>query len=171
MTATSWRAAAACFAALLAVGCGQSPAQPEPASLASTVHVRDPKDAGQLVSGFYSIEQDAWRWTGQNFSLLLHPPAGSAHKGAILVFSFIIGEGTIQQLKDITLSASIGGTMLGPQTYTQSGPSTYIRDVPSNVLGSSSVRVDFQLDKVLPPIGRDVRSLGVIAATIGLEPK
>jgi hypothetical protein len=85
--------------------------------------------------------------------------------------SLTVGDGTINQLKDITLSASIGGSVLPPQTFTKAGPSTYIREVPPGVLGTPAVRVDFQLDKVLPPAGGDVRSLGLVAATIGLEPK
>src|SRR5215469_4448484 len=108
-------AAAACFAALLAAGCGQNSGEPQAASLASVVHLGDPKNADQLVSGFYRIEENAWRWTGQQFSVLLHPPAGSAQKGATLVLSFTIGEETMNRFKDITVSASIGGSMLAPQ--------------------------------------------------------
>jgi hypothetical protein len=170
MTATRSCAAAACFAALLA-GCGQAPPEPEASPIASTVHVGDPKAAGQLVSGFYGIEENSWRWTSQKFSILLHPPAGSAQKGAILVVSFTIAEGTINQFKDFTLSASIGGAMLAPQTYTRAGAATYVRDVPPGVLGSPSVQVDFQLDKALPPAGKELRTLGIVAQIIGLEPK
>jgi len=171
MTATGWRAASACFAAVLTAGCGSSSPQPEPSPLASTIHVADPKEANQLVSGFYSIEENSWRWTAQKFSVLLHPPAGSAQKGATLLMSFTVGDGTIQQLKDLTLSASIAGSMLPPQTYTSAGPSTYIREVPPGLVGSPSVQIDCQLDKVLAATGGDVRSLGGIVASIGLEPK
>jgi hypothetical protein len=171
MTTSGPRLAAACFAALLAVACRQNPGEPQAASIASVVHLGDPKNADQLVSGFYGIEAKTWRWTGQKFSALLHPPAGSAQKGATLVLSFTVGQQTIDRLKDITLSASIAGSMLAPQTYTAAGPSTYIREVPPSLLGTSSVQVDFQLDRVLPPTGADSRSLGIIASIIGLEPK
>jgi len=46
----------------------------EAPSLASTLHVADPKVAAQLISGFYGIEGDSWRWTAGKFSVLLRPP-------------------------------------------------------------------------------------------------
>ena len=78
---------------------------------------------------------------------------------------------TIAKLKTIALSATIGGTMLPPETYTQPGQYTYTRDVAPNLLTSEAVRIDFQLDKALPPGSADARELGVIVASVGLDAK
>jgi len=43
-----------------------------------------PQTATQLIAGFYGIEQNAWRWTGQRFSLMLRPPLGASQKGGTL---------------------------------------------------------------------------------------
>ena len=51
------------------------------------------------------------------------------------------------------------------------GQYTYTRDVAPNLLGSEAVRIDFQLDKSLPPSSADARELGVIVASVGLDAK
>jgi hypothetical protein len=39
------------------------------------------------------------------------------------------------------------------------------------VFTGETVRVDFQLDKAMPPSGADRRELGIIVLSIGLESK
>jgi hypothetical protein len=60
------------------LGCKRKPAGQEAPHMASTIHMGDPQTAAQLVSGFYGIEQNAWRWTGRRFSVALRPPVGAA---------------------------------------------------------------------------------------------
>lgn len=139
--------------------------------LSSTVHTGDPKAETQLVNGFYGIEQNSWRWTAQQFSVVLRPPAGAAQKGATLNLQLAVSDATIGQLKTISLSASAGGTALPPETYTQAGAFTYTRDVPASPLSGDSVKIDFQLDKALPPNGPDRRDLGLIVSSIALDAK
>ncbi len=81
----------------------------------------DPKQEKQLVSGFYGIEANSWRWTGKDFTVSLKPPAGSAVQGATLVFALSIPQVVIDKLKSVTLSASIDGTPLAPETYSHDG--------------------------------------------------
>ncbi len=139
--------------------------------ITSLVHTGDPKSETQLVNGFYGIEQGAWRWTAQQFSVLLRPPAGAAQKGATLKMQLSVSDATITALKTITLSGTAGGATLSPETYTQAGPFTYSRDVPPGQLAGDSIRIDFQLDKALPPRGTDLRGLGLIVSSIALEAK
>jgi hypothetical protein len=42
------------------------------------------------------------------------------------------------------------------------------REVPANLLSDDAVRVDFRLDKALPPGDADKRELGVVASSAGL---
>jgi hypothetical protein len=143
----------------------------EGAPLASIVHVADPQAASQLLSGFYGVEQNSWRWTAGKFSVVLHPPRTAASKGATLQLKFTIPEVVITKLHAISLSAAVNGTPLSPESYTQPGPYTFSRDVPASLMGADSVKVDFSLDKVLPPTATDQRELGVVVSVVGLEPK
>ena len=142
-----------------------------PQGLSSVVRMGDPKLAGQLVSGFYGIEANAWRWTGKQFSVEIRPPAGAAQNGALLTLRVTVPEASIQKLQSITLSASINGNTLAPETYTKAGTYVYRRDVQARLLTGDSVVVDFQLDKAMPPGDTDKRELGIVAMRAALEPK
>jgi hypothetical protein len=150
------------------LGCKRKPAGPR---MASTIHMGDPRTEAQLASGFYGIEQNAWRWTGRRFSLVLRPPLGAAQKGVTLQLRLTVPPVIVEKLKTIALSATINGTSLPPETYTQAGDYTYTREVAPALLAGESVRVDFQLDKSMPPSGADLRDLGVVVLSAGLEAK
>ena len=143
----------------------------EPPTMASTVHMGDPQTATQLIGGFYGIEQSAWRWTARRFSVVLRPPFGAGQKGGTLQVRLTVPPVVVEKLKTISLSATIGVATLPPETYTQAGDYTYTRDVAPALLAGESVRVDFQLDKSMPPSGADLRDLGVVVLSAGLEPK
>ena len=139
--------------------------------LASIVHTSDPKTAGQLVSGFYDVEQNAWRWAQKRFSVVLRPPVGSAQRGAVLNLKFTVPDVTITRLQNVTVSAALNGSPLAPEAYRKAGEYTYSRDVPPNLLTGDSVRVDFTLDKAMAPGEVDQRELGVVVLSVGLELK
>ncbi|MGA2117378.1 MAG: hypothetical protein ABSH56_21775 [Bryobacteraceae bacterium] len=139
--------------------------------LVSAVPMNDPKLAPQLVSGFYSIENNAWRWTARQFSVLLRPPAAAAQRGAVLSLQFSVPDPVIDKLHTVTLKASVEGTALPPETYTKSGAYTFKRDIPASAIAGESVRIDFALDKAMPPAGAERRELGVVAASVALGPK
>jgi hypothetical protein len=138
--------------------------------LVSSVRMNDTAAAAQLLNGFYPVESGAWRWTAGKFSVLLRTPPGSAQSGATLDFAFTIPEVVIQKLNNLKLTASINGMDLKSDEYKQPGPQTFNADVPGSMLTPDSIKVDFALDKSLPP-GLDKRELGVIATSAGLAPK
>ena len=142
--------------------------------LASSLRMGDGTMARQLASGFYDIEAGAWRWTMQQFAVNLRAPAHSAQQGAILELHLTVPPPSIRKLGSITLSAAIGGATLAPETYSKAGEYTYRRDVPANLLAGpagEAVRIDFQLDKAIPPGDVDKRELGIVASSVGLLPK
>jgi hypothetical protein len=163
-----FRAALILALALAPLGCGRKAEAPH---MLAIVQMGDPQAQTQLVSGFYTIEAGAWRWTKQNFSVLLGPPAGAAQKGAWLRVRLTAPDSLIAQVGTVSLSASIGGRPLPPETYSAAGTYTYERDVPAELLRGPSARVDFALDKVMPPAGAELRDLGIVALSAGLEPK
>lgn len=139
--------------------------------LASVVHVSDPKLEPQLVSGFYGIEGNAWRWTAKQFAVVLRVPSGAAQQGAVLDLAFTVPQVTIDKLKSVTLTATADGHPLPPETYTKSGPYEYKRDIPPGTLSGPSAKIDFQLDKAMPPANGDLRELGIIVSSVGLASK
>jgi hypothetical protein len=139
--------------------------------MASTVHMGDPRTETQLVNGFYGIEQSSWRWTARQFSLVVRPPFGSAQKGASLQARLTVPDPVIAKLKTVSLTPTVNGHALPPETYTQAGEYTLTRDVPAAFLAGDSAKLDFQLDKAMPPAGADLRELGIVVVSIGLEPK
>ena len=138
--------------------------------LAAEIQMADTQASSQLISGWYAIEKDGWRWTARDFAAVLRPPIGARKSGALLTFNFTIPEVIVARLKTVTLAASIGGTQLEPQTYRRAEESVYARDVPPRLLSGHSVRIDFTLDKALPP-GSDPREFGIIANRLRLEAK
>jgi hypothetical protein len=149
---------------------GELPAGEAP-RMASTIHMGDPRIGAQLISGFYGIEQNAWRWSGRRFSVALRPPLGAAQKGATLQVRLTVPPVVIEKLTTISLSATINGSALPPETYSQAGDYTYTREVVPELLMGESVCVDFQLDKSMPPSGADLRDLGVVVLSAGLQLK
>jgi hypothetical protein len=143
----------------------------EPPQLSTTVHVADPRAAAQLVSGFYDIEQNAWRWTAGKFSVLLRTPRQAAQKGAILKLKFSVPEAVISKLNAVALSATVDGAGVPPETYTQSGEFVYTREIAPAALARDAAKVDFALDKCLAAGAVDARELGVIVTSVALEAK
>ncbi|MGP8243473.1 MAG: hypothetical protein ACLQVN_03020 [Bryobacteraceae bacterium] len=139
--------------------------------LASAVPMNNAKLEPQLVSGFYSVENNSWRWTAKQFSVLLRAPAAAVERGAVLSFEFSLPEQVIQKVHSLTLNASVEGKPLPPESYTKSGLYTFKRDIPAGSINGESVRIDFALDKAMPPAGAERRELGVVATSVALSPK
>jgi len=139
--------------------------------LKSVLEMGNPKIEPQLITGFHGIEASAWRWTAKQFTVALKPPFGSAQKGAKLAVKLTVPPPTIDQLKNVTLVATAGGSALPPETYTTAGDYFYVREVPAALLTGDSLRVDFALDKAIQPSAADIRELGIIVLNIGLESK
>jgi hypothetical protein len=149
-------------------------ATPEPLSqqlfLASSLSISDPASRSQLLSGFHELE-DTWRWTRKDFSVELGRPGTAAQKGARVNLVFAIPDLVIQKLKSITLYAVINEVKLPSETYRKPGDYTYSGDLPPAVFTAKKVKVDFHLDKALPPTATDGRELGIIVSAIGFENK
>ncbi len=139
--------------------------------LATMLAMNDPRAQTQLISGWSSLESNAWRWTTGHFSVMLRPPLGSAQNGAVLKFKFAFPEAIQKRVRVTSLSATVNGTALSPETYTQAGDYTYTRDVPASALPGDSAKVEFTLDKFVPAGTMEQRELGVIATAVGFEHK
>ena len=139
--------------------------------LASTLYAADPNVATHFVKGFYNVEDNAWRWTGKDFSVELSPPLHSDQKGAQLVLHLAVPDVVMKKFNSVQLSATIEGYKLDPETFAKAGQFTYTRDIPPNKLQSDVATIDFSLDHALPPAGADIRELGIIVSEVGLVVK
>ncbi len=137
----------------------------------NVVQVAEPRTATQLMSGFHSVERNAWRWTMGRFAVALQPPAGAAQNGATLELRFSIPEMIVKRLGPVTLSARVEGTPLIPETFSNSGPRIYSRAVPAGALKRPPVMVSFALDKFLKAGEVEGRELGVVVTTVSLLPR
>jgi len=143
----------------------------ETPKMQSVLNMGDPKVEPQLVKGLHGIEANAWRWTEKQFTVALRSPFGVSQKGAKLTVKLTIPPVTIEKLKNVSLSATAGGSALPPETYTTAGEYVFVREIPASLLTGDTLRVDFQLDKAMAPSGADIRELGIIVLSIGLESK
>jgi hypothetical protein len=135
----------------------------------------DPSTANQLISGFYDVEggagDNAWRWTGPDFSVALRPPSGAAQRGARLQLRLYFPEAQIQKLGPMTLAAFIDGEPLAPETYIQGGSYEYVRDIPACFLDTNVLPIRFSFDPYLPHSATDGRDLAAVVSMAALEAK
>ncbi len=143
----------------------------EPPRMASVLTMADPRANAQLLSGFYPVEQNAWRWTSSKFSVVLRNPRGADQKGATLKLKLTVPDSVIQQVKGTAVSATISGVELAPEPYNAAGEYIYTRDVPARAFAGDSVKIDFALQRFIPPGPVDARELGVVVSMVGLEGK
>lgn len=168
-----------CVTALLALwGCPKNEpmtpieevAQEAPSELLSTVNVADPRGEPQLLEGFYGLEQRAWRWTAGKFAVLLATPADFASHESSLDLRLTVPSIVIETLGPIAVTARVNGAEVGTEVYEAPGDNLLFTSViPEGVLTVEPARVEFELDKVIPPSDQDERSLGVIAISIALK--
>ncbi len=143
----------------------------EAGPLAGFIRLSEPKTAAQLVRGFYSLEQGAWRWTKREFSVTLRPPAGAAQNGARLEAKITVPEGVIAKLGHTNLFCTVNGHVVEPEKFDKAGEFIYKRDIPASALSGEAVTLDFQLDKFLAAGQVEERELGLIVTTLGLLKK
>jgi hypothetical protein len=166
-----------CAAALLDSGCKRRQ-HPNPAAtieeeseLANSISVADPKDAVQLLSGFYNVEDGAWRWSMKKFAVSLAPPADAARNGATLVLNFALPDAVAGKLLGVSVTPSVAGQRLQPCRVTKAGEQACQFDVPAAALKADAVVVEFELDKAVGPGDGDSRQLGLVVSRIGFTAK
>jgi hypothetical protein len=137
----------------------------------SALKMSDPDARRELITGFYGLESDSWRWTASKFSLALLPPPGAAQNGATLEFKFSLPEIVATKVGPLTLSAKVNGVALAPQTYSKPGDYVYTSAIPGESLRSGIGVFEFSTDKAMPPGNGDKRELALVAVSVALLPK
>ena len=140
----------------------------QPAQLLSSVNAADPQAEPQLLRGFHGLEQNAWRWTERKFGVMLQPPPPG--QPVILNLGFTLPGVVTDSVGSVTLTARVNGREVGSQTYSEPGEGQHFEaEVPPELLGAEPVEVEFELDKAMPPDGRDPRELGIIVFSVSFQ--
>lgn len=129
----------------------------------SRVVMNDPDISKQLVSGFYGLEGNSWRWTARQF-VVTFPGFREVdmRRQHSLRLSVFVPEGQIKQLGSLTLNADVNGTVLTSETFREPGVHTYMRSIPQGALESNIIPVVFFLDKATAPGPAEGRELGLV---------
>ena len=146
------------------------PTVEDPPALGSAIQFNEPPKGNQVLRGFYDLQNNAWRWTGPRFAVILASPPGADTRGARLVLDFNLPDASITSLHELTVTARINHVSLAPETFNTQGPHQYQRDVPASAFQNHDVTLDFSVDKFLTP-PNDGRNLALIVTAIALEPK
>ncbi len=121
----------------------------------------------ELLDGWYEPESPGWRWTKRRFSIAMNTPVERCP--LLLTMNLWLHE---EILKDgpVTLSASAGGVTLDPEIFSEAGDHVYFRLLRSEMPGAA-VRVEFSLDRALAPTAADDRELGLVVASLHVDPR
>jgi hypothetical protein len=145
-------------------------ATPAGPPIPASIDMGDPRAVSQLAGGFHQIEDNAWRWTEKQFSVQLGVPADAPQRGANLVLKVTLPQALLDKLgSGVTLTGYVEGSGLGAETWQKAGAYEYRRFISMNLLRGNTVKIDFLLDKALPPGAVDQRELGVIVSAVALE--
>lgn len=143
----------------------------EESPLASVVSMGDPAASSQLLSGFHSLEQGAWRWTKKSFSVSLAVPEKARTQGGRVELKLTLPEAIAPRMMGVTVAARIGERKLATYQVNQTGEQVAVFDAPPEALNSLAVIVDFELDKTIAPAGGETRELGLVVAQVSLAEK
>jgi hypothetical protein len=135
----------------------------------SRVNIADVADSNQLLSGFWQIESNSWRWTARAFAVSMRPPDGAETSGATLYLHLFIPDSQIELLGPMTLSASTDNYSLASETFSKGGTYIFARQIPKELMATSLLPVRFSFDKALSPAKADGRELAAIVTGIELQ--
>jgi hypothetical protein len=162
-------------AVLLLTGCKRQASETavateKAADLVSAFDMSDPQAAAQMTHGVHGLESGRWRWVASKFGITLSPPDG-AERGAVLELTFTLPASIFDRLGAVTLTATVNGKALAPETVSTVGEHTYTRELAPGTFGPGPVVIEFSTDKALPPGNGDARELALIVTHVGLTVK
>jgi len=128
----------------------------------------DPEITGQLITGFYPIEENSWRWVKRSFSVGLKPPENARRNGGRLTVHLYLPMEEIRDAGAVTLSASVDGKSIGRQVFAEAGRFDFVQDLSAEDLDTNILPVQFRFDKSIPPGLGEKRELAGVITGISL---
>lgn len=131
----------------------------------SYLNTGDVRSKPQLISGWYSIEDAAWRWMSREARAVLLTPRESPVNFELRLF--FPSEHMKRAGGPVTVSVLFDGNLFAQQKYTTPGGYTLAKPVPAGTLSSPATQVTIRLDRSVPAAGGDQRELGAVVQGLG----
>jgi len=141
---------------------------PQAAPKLSFLKMGDLRSRPQLRSGWYGIEDGAWRWMAKEAEAVLRVPAGAAPAFEMQLYfplDFMQRAGG-----PVTVSVLLDGKPFAQETYSEPGGYSLSRLVPRDFLVLQSVWVTIRLNRAIPTSDSDRRELGAVVQGLGFVP-
>ena len=140
---------------------------PEPRQKLSYLNMGDIRCRPQLLSGWYTIEEGAWRWMAKEAEAVVRAPSGSSSEFALQLFfppNYMERAGG-----PVTVSVRLDGKPLARETYVRAGGYRLSATVPRDRLTSPDATVAIRLSRAMPPSGAEQRELGAVVSGLGFS--
>jgi hypothetical protein len=138
---------------------------PEPRPKLSYLKMGDIRCRPQLLSGWYNIEEGAWRWMAKEAEAVVRAPSGYSSEFALQLFfppDYMERAGG-----PVTVSVTLDGKPLAKETYVRPGGYRMSAAAPRNRSTSPEATVGIRLNRALPPSGAERRELGAVVSALG----
>jgi hypothetical protein len=137
-------------------------------AMAPALKMGDLRSKPQLVSGWYPIEDGAWRWMGKQAEVVLRTPADPALRFEMQLF---FTPGYMQSAGGpVTVSIRVNDKPLTKPSYFAPGSYRLEAPVPAGLATFPTSTVSIRLNRALPPSGSELRELGAIVSELGFVP-
>jgi hypothetical protein len=140
---------------------------PAPKAEFSYINTGDVRAKPQLLSGWHSIEDGAWRWTAREAQAVLLTPRESPVSFEMRLY--FPDEHLTKVGGPITVAVLLDGKPFAQETYSSPGSHTLLKAVPAGVLTNPATKVDIRLDRAVPPTESDRRELGMVVQGFGFH--
>ena len=133
--------------------------------LPSYLLLGDIRSRPQLVSGWYMIEDGAWRWMAPEAEAVLRPLPDPAAQFELRLFfppDFMRRAGS-----PVTVSVMLNGKPLTGAIYYEPGSHRVVQNVPRESLTWPTTNVSIRVNPFLPPDSTDQRALGAVVEGLG----
>jgi hypothetical protein len=137
----------------------------EPHQNLSYLNMGDIRCRPQLLSGWYTIEEGAWRWMAKEAEAVVRAPSGASPEFTLQLF---FPPDYIQRAGGpVTVSVTLDGKPLARETYVRAGGYRVSAVVPRERLTSPEATVAIRLNRAMPPSGAEQRELGAVVSGLG----
>jgi len=143
-----------------------APECPTPAL--SYLHLGDVRTRAQLLSGWYTIEDGAWRWMSNQAEATLRPLPNQSQRFELQLFfppDFMDRAGT-----PVTVSVKLNGKPFTSAFYYEPGGQTVSDLVPPELLTQPVTHVTIRITPSIRPTAKDQRTLGAVVQALGFVP-
>jgi hypothetical protein len=141
----------------------------KPPESLSYLHLGDIRSRAQLGSGWYAVEDGAWRWMSNQAEATLRPlPIAGPQQFELQLFfppDFMTRAGT-----PVAVFVRLNGHPFATSFYYEPGGHTVAKPVPPELLTQPVTHVSIRVGPSIRPTATDLRTLGAVVQGLGFVP-